>query len=64
MFPNGAVKTFEGQHLVVPRRKVKGDFDPDQVACDLISVVYAAFSVERKLIQFHTSEGNFVFPVF
>jgi hypothetical protein len=40
-----------------------GDFDPDQVACDLISVVYAVFSVEKTLIQFHTSEGNFVFPV-
>ena len=49
---------------VLPHKKVKSDFNPDQVAYDLISVAYNAFSVEKKLIQFHTNEGNSVFLVF
>lgn len=62
MFSDGRVKTFEGQHLIVPRKKVAGNFEADRVAYDLVRVVYAAFGVEAKLIPFYTSEGEFVFP--
>ncbi len=59
---SGGIRTFEGQHLMVPRKKVAGNFDPDQVAFDLIRGVYAAFGVEAKLIPFYSKEGRFNFP--
>ena len=55
-------KTFENQHLVVPRASVTSDFDTDREVYNLIRTVYAAFGLAAKAIPFFTEEGKFDFP--
>ncbi len=62
-FDINGVRTFEGEHLMVPRRKVTGNFEPDVVTFDLLRAVYAAFGVDARLIPFYNGkERKFDFP--
>ncbi|MFC1939913.1 helix-turn-helix domain-containing protein [Chloroflexota bacterium] len=62
MFADHYSKPFENQHLGIPRRKIKADFDPDKIAYEIIQVVYATFGFDASAIPFFTSEGIFDFP--
>lgn len=55
-------KPFEGKHLLVPRKPIKNDFDPDKTAYGLVRTVYAAFGFDESAIPFFSDEGRFDFP--
>ena len=61
MFADHYSKPFSDQHLGIPRRKIKYDFDSDRIAYEIIQVVYAAFGFDATAIPFYTKEGKFVF---
>jgi len=55
-------KPFENQHLGIPRRKIKADFDPDKITYEIIQVVYGSFGFDASVIPFFTKEEKFDFP--
>ena len=52
---------FAGRHLLVGPIRVPGTFKPDEVAFDLLKVVYQGFGVEVGGIPFRDSDGTFSF---
>lgn len=55
-FPGSQVRRFEMQHLVVPRKTVSSDFQPDETAYDLVKTVYASFGLGEEAIPFYDKE--------
>jgi hypothetical protein len=63
-FPLSSPMPFAHQHLLVPRRKVASDFQPDEIAYDLVKRVYASFGLEAATIPFYNTEARrFDFPM-
>jgi len=62
MFADNYSKPFEDQHLGTPRKRIKYDFNPDQIAYEIIQGVYASFGFDAGAIPFFTKEGKFDFP--
>jgi len=53
-----SIRPLEAERLVLPKHRVRRNFDPDQTALELVQEVYFQFGYERRHIPFFDENGH------